>query len=51
MNIKNQTIPKIIAKLNDRAKIIPKKVAIPFPPLNFSQIEKICPKKHISPAI
>jgi len=30
---------------NDKAKRIPKYVATPLPPLNFSQIGKICPKK------
>ena len=29
--------PKTKARLKDKAKIIPKYVAIPFPPLNFNQ--------------
>ena len=29
----------------DRASKIPRYVATPFPPLNFSQIGKTCPKK------
>ena len=38
---------KINKKLNwiDKANNIPKYVATPFPPLNFSQTGKRCPKK------
>ena len=38
---------KINKKLNwsDKANNIPRYVATPFPPLNFSQIGKRCPKK------
>ena len=32
-------------KLMDRANNIPRYVATPFPPLNFNQKGKICPKK------
>ena len=31
--------------LYDNANKIPKKVATPFPPLNFNQIGKRCPRK------
>ena len=40
-------LEKRILKLNDKAKIIPKYVATPFPPLNFNQAGKICPIKEI----
>jgi len=48
LNIKNTTDQvKINRKLNpyDNANKIPKYVATPFPPLNFNQIGKICPRK------
>ena len=34
-------------KLNDKANKTPRYVATPLPPLNFSQIGKICPRKTI----
>ena len=48
LNIKATVIQDNInnkVKLYDRANKIPKKVATPFPPLNFSHIGKICPRK------
>ncbi len=48
LNIKdttNQVIANKKHKWNDKAVIIPKYVATPFPPLNFNQIGKRCPKK------
>ena len=54
LNIKN-TVNQVkinkAPKPNDRANKIPKYVATPFPPLNFIQIGKICPKKAISAEI
>ena len=47
--INNQIKLKTIANLIDIAKIIPKYVAMPLPPLNFNQIGKMCPIKHKSP--
>ena len=46
----NHDNPKIIPRSNEIAKIIPRYVAIPFPPLNFNQIGKICPMKQTSEA-
>ena len=48
LNIKATVIQDNInskVKLCDRANKIPKKVATPFPPLNFNHIGKICPRK------
>jgi len=48
LNIKettNQVKINNILNCKDRAKRIPKYVAIPLPPLNFNQMEKIWPKK------
>ena len=45
----NQDKQKNNPSLNDKTKIIPKYVATPFPPLNFNQIEKICPRKAARP--
>ena len=45
---KNQQIIKIIPKLIEIAKRIPRQTATPFPPLNFNQTGKICPRKHKS---
>jgi hypothetical protein len=42
--------PKIIANLYDKANIIPKYVATPFPPLKFNHTGKICPTRHASAA-
>ena len=50
LNIKETTSQvKINNKLNwiDKANNIPKYIATPFPPLNFNQIGKRCPKKAI----
>ena len=47
LNIRETTIQvKINKKLNwiDKANNIPRYVATPFPPLNFNQIGKRCPK-------
>ena len=47
LNIRETTNQvKINKKLNcrDKANNIPRYVATPFPPLNFSQIGKRCPK-------
>ena len=41
-------MPKIKKNLKDKAKITPRYVATPFPPLNFNQIGKICPMKQIN---
>ena len=41
--------PKIKPSVNEIPKIIPKYVATPFPPLNLSQMGKICPMKQIKP--
>ena len=43
-----QLAPKTIPKLKDRAVIIPRYVATPFPPLKFSHEEKICPTKQVN---
>ena len=40
-SIKDQQIIKIIPKLIDIAKRMPRKTAIPFPPLNFNQTGNI----------
>ncbi len=51
LNIKavtNQTKMNRINNCVDRAPNIPKYVATPFPPLNFSHKGKICPKNTIS---
>ena len=48
LNIRETTVQvKINKKLNciDKANNIPRYVATPFPPLNFIQKGKICPKK------
>ena len=48
LNINSITIHVIINNKNnwiDNAPNTPKYVATPFPPLNFSHIGKICPKK------
>ncbi len=45
----NQETPNTTASLNDRANIIPKYTAMPFPPLNLNQIGNICPRKLINP--
>ena len=48
LNIRDTTNQvKINKKLNcnDKANNIPRYVATPFPPLNFNQIGKTCPKK------
>ena len=42
-----QEIPKIKPKLREKASIIPRYVATPFPPLNFNQIGNIWPRKQI----
>ena len=42
----NQLAIKINPKEIEKAKRIPRYTAIPFPPLNFNQIGKICPRKH-----
>ena len=44
--IKDQQTIKVIPKLIDKAKRIPRKAAIPFPPLNFNQIGNTCPRRH-----
>ena len=45
-----KTIIQLMTKINpkeiEKAKRIPRYTAIPFPPLNFNQIGKICPRKH-----
>ena len=41
-------VPKTIAKGKDKAIIIPRYTATPFPPLKFNQIGKMCPIKQIS---
>ena len=41
-----QLIIKINPRFSEIAKRTPKYTAIPFPPLNFNQIGKICPRKH-----
>jgi hypothetical protein len=47
---KYKTITQLAIKINpkeiEKAKRIPRYTAIPFPPLNFNQIGKICPRKH-----
>jgi len=47
---KYKTITQLTIKINpkeiEKAKRIPRYTAIPFPPLNFNQIGKICPRKH-----
>ena len=48
LNIKkttNQIIPKDKPRYRLIQQSIPTYVATPFPPLNFSQIGKTCPKK------
>ena len=48
LNIKATVIQVNInsnVKLYDRANKTPIKVATPFPPLNFSHIGKMCPRK------
>jgi len=48
LNIKktvNQIIPKQIPRYKLMQHSIPTYVATPFPPLNFNQIGKTCPKK------
>ena len=50
LKIRETTIQVNINKIlkdNDKANSIPKYVATPFPPLNFIQNGKICPKKTI----
>ena len=47
--ITNQVKPKIKANLKDRARITPKYVATPLPPLNLSHTGKTCPTKQIKP--
>ena len=44
--IKDQQSTKINPKFIDKEKSMPRKTAIPFPPLNFNQIGYICPRKH-----
>ena len=44
-----QKIQKKRPSFNDKAKIIPRYVATPFPPLNFNQIGNIWPRKAIRP--
>jgi len=39
-------IENVKANFREMAIIIPRYVATPFPPLNFSQIGKICPMKQ-----
>ena len=46
-DIINQVNAKIIPNLKDNAKMIPKYVATPFPPLNFNQIGNIWAIKQI----
>ena len=46
----NQIIPNIKARLKEKPKIIPKKMATPLPPLNFSQIGYMWPIKQIKAA-
>ena len=48
--IKIQQEIKITPKFIDKAKRIPRKIAIPFPPLNLSQTGNICPRKLKSEA-
>ena len=43
-----QVIPKIKKKLYESAKITPRYVATPLPPLNFNQTGKMCPIKQIN---
>ena len=45
----NHATPNIRPNKNEIPKIIPKYVATPFPPLNLSQMGKICPMKQIKP--
>ena len=44
-----QAIQKNNPSFKDKAKIIPRYVAIPFPPLNFIQIGNMWPRKAIRP--
>ena len=41
-----QVIIKINPRFNEIAKSTPRYTAIPFPPLNFNQTGKICPRKQ-----
>jgi hypothetical protein len=47
-----KTIIQLMTKINpkeiEKAKRTPRYTAIPFPPLNFIQMGKICPRKHKS---
>ena len=43
-----QLTPKTKKKLKDNAKITPRYVATPLPPLNFNQTGKMCPIKQIN---
>ena len=43
--INNQAKQKNNPSLSDKAKTIPRRVATPFPPLNFIQTGNICPRK------
>ena len=47
--INNQAKQKNNPSLSDKAKTIPRRVATPFPPLNFIQTGNICPRKVRSP--
>ena len=47
--INNQAKQKNNSSLSDKAKTIPRRVATPFPPLNFIQTGNICPRKVRSP--
>lgn len=43
MTVRNQTIKQETASIGLIAKMTPKDVATPFPPLNLKNIVKICP--------
>ena len=45
--ITDHDIINIAGKIKSNANNTPKYVATPLPPLNFSQIEKTCPKNTI----
>ena len=45
-DISIQEIQNKKLKFSDKTNIVPIKVATPLPPLNFSQIGKMCPKKE-----
>ena len=45
--INNQDAQKIKPSFKDKAKIIPKQVETPLPPLNLIQTGNICPRKDI----